>query len=191
MKVYFNCNFTGHKPYERPGKPVVINKSFTWNGYLWLVPAAYEFKEGLVIDFCKRIPMAEAERFFADWPEGRRQEMSLNEEIELLERETPFTTGFSPRFTANGRALESSLGMCCTGWHSLGAEIHYVEEVAEELMEAYHCDRNYAWYFCRMRLNWKRYEQPSVTSLIMTLEPGKNVLYLQRTLYYFCGFGPL
>ncbi len=174
MNVYFNCNFYGHRPYERAGKPITLDKSFTWNGYLYLVPAIYIFKEGFVIDMCKRIPMVEAGKFFSEWSEERRTSQLTTEELERMEQETPFDFGFSTEFSIHGHAPKNNRGSCFVAWHSLGSEAHYIEDVSEELMEAYGCDKSFAWFFSRTCVPWPGGRETDLKSLTMTLRPSKK-----------------
>ena len=173
MKVYFSGNYWGHEPYERAGKPLAIHKTFTWAGNLWKIPAVYECKKGLVIDLCKRIPNEAVEAFFEKWPQERREGQLDDEELEALENETPFAFDFRPNIYINGMGAGGA-SSCSMGWYFLDQEHQYCEDISEELMEAYDCDRSFAWLFTRICVTWPEAFRAPMTSISMHLEPTKR-----------------
>lgn len=150
MDVYFGENYWGESRGKRPGRKVPVEKEFVWDGHKWRIPAFYICEEGIVVDLCARIPMKEVEEFLEKWSFARRSraEDFTDEEIEQLERESPFIRNLAMQAEVDCCKLESD-GWCGTGWHPFSGEEEAVTETEEMLMNAYGCTCDSGWYFCR------------------------------------------
>lgn len=98
---------------------------------------------------CKQIRNETVRGFFDKWPEERRERQLDDEEVEAMENETPFSFNFRPSIFINGMGAGNSRS-CSMGWYFLDKEHQYCEDISEELMEAYDCDRSFAWLTAMM-----------------------------------------
>lgn len=151
MNVYFDENFWGCKreqPGKIPGKKICIEKEFTWVGKLWRIPAVYVCEEGLVVDFCIRIPAEEI---------GNGNLFCLDADIKLW---------------ADGEEMEPELGCGVFFIPSslLQEEARSGEDAAELLMEAYGCDYREGWKFQRKSFAWTEGGKRPVHSLTVQLK---------------------
>ncbi|XCP86873.1 hypothetical protein ABXS75_08795 [Roseburia hominis] len=151
MKVYFEENYWSKGMGRKPGEKVVIEKEFVWDCHEWRIPALYLCEEGVVVDLCVRIPRGEVEEFLDKWSFERRsqaEEEFNEEEIEQLERESPFCRNFRMQAELDGRKMESR-GWCGTAWHPFSETEEAVSVTEEMLMREYGCSKECGWYFCR------------------------------------------
>ncbi|MDD3172851.1 MAG: hypothetical protein PHF63_04195 [Herbinix sp.] len=169
MKVYYSGNFWGGHKYEQPGKEIPVNKEFVWGGLKWHIPAIYACSKGLVIDFCLEIPKERIETYLKRWNQDMRLSGLSDEELELMEKENPFSIDIEAVAKINGKELEPP-SMYVVGWHPCEAEREMIEDVQEELMEYYDCDRNQGWKFIRACFSWKTTRKPKMKTLFLTLK---------------------
>jgi hypothetical protein len=152
MEVYYHGNFWGHYTDEPAGKEITLHHQFHWNGRTWRIPAVYVCTSGIVVDYCIRIPNPEIERFLEKWEEKAESRRLTAEEEEQIERENPLRLHAFTDLTINGIPLERNNG-CGNTWYPAHKQFTD-EQVMEELMEAYHCDRSDGWYFSRETFAW-------------------------------------
>lgn len=86
-----------------------------------------------------------------------------------MEKENPFSIDIEVIARINGKKLEPPR-MCATGWHPCETEQELLEDVQEELMEHYNCDRNQGWRFIRACFPWKTTRKPIIKTLFITLK---------------------
>ena len=113
--VYYECGFGGKRPRRRPGREVVLGKTFTWGGEEWLVPAMYCCGEGLVLDLLKKVPAEVLNRFAEKWgldENGAPQRELTPAEQEQMENENPLEERFRAEVTVNGRRLATGYVGC-------------------------------------------------------------------------------
>ncbi len=161
MNVRFGENYWGSRGGGSSGEKIIIEKHFTWAGRDFRIPAVYVCEEGIVVDFCVRIPVKEIRSFLDKWKpilgEGMSSENLTEEEQEAAERENPFRMEFRGQAVIGGKEAPSSMG-CGTSWYP--PDLHDQEHpealsgVEEELMDAYGCDRNVGWKFWRTSFGW-------------------------------------
>jgi len=169
MKVYFNGNFWGGHKFQHAGKEIPIKKEFCWGGLNWCIPAVYSCSKGLVIDFCVSIPRERIEKFLEHWKTGKRIASLSAEEYDQMEKENPFTINFEVDVKINGKELEHPR-MCAVGWHPCDVEREQIEDLQEELMESYACDRSQGWRFIRVSFPWRTARKPELKTLSLTLK---------------------
>ena len=189
--VYYECGFGGKRPRRRPGREVVLGKTFTWGGEEWLAPAMYCCGEGLVLDLLKKVPAELLNRFAEKWgldENGTPQRELTPAEQEQMENENPLEERFRAEVTVNGRRLRQSTdyGVC---WVPGLPESARWDGEAEQVVTHYGLERNCGWVIWRVCCPWDgRKMTPKTAELTMaaekmavdggtfTAEPGKTVL---------------
>lgn len=169
MKVYFNGNFWGGHKFEHAGKELPIKKEFWWGGLSWHIPAIYSCSKGLVIDFCVGVSREKIEKYLDHWNREKRISGLSEEEYELMEKENPFTIDFEVEAKINENELGHSR-MCATNWHPCDSEREQIEDIQEELMEYYACDRSQGWRFIRVCYPWTTTRKPKLKTLSLLLK---------------------
>ena len=94
MNVFFDENYWGcrrERTDKTPGNELRIEKEFAWSGRSWRIPAVYICREGIVMDFCVRIPAKEIEAFFRKWKPDAEEAGLSEEEQERRERDNPLS----------------------------------------------------------------------------------------------------
>lgn len=180
MKVYFQGNFWGHMPYERAGKAIILNQRFEWDGYQWIIPVAYLCSKGLVLDFCRQIPLPRIQNFLKSWKGKAEANQLSSEEREMIEYDNPMSMLINIKAFINKRAV-AGIRMCGICWNPLQSEEGNVTEEAATLMEEYQCDKECGWQFIRAALPWPNKRRPQKVSLTLNIEP--------YTMPYPCGQG--
>lgn len=175
MKVYYSGNFWGDHKFERAGKEIPVKKEFLWCGSKWYIPAVYSCSKGLVVDFCVAIPRERIENFLKHWNQDKRISGLSDEELERMEKESPFSIDIEVEAQINGKKLEHP-SMCAVGWHPCDQEQEHIEDVQEELMNYYACDRSLGWSFIRVCLPWKTSRKPQLKTLSILLKQ-RPVMY--------------
>jgi len=169
MKVYYSGNYWGGHKSKRSGKEYPVMKEFMWKGLKWHIPTIYACSKGLVIDFCVEIPRDRIEVYLKHWNQNKRLSGLSDEELEQMEKENPFSIDIEVVAGINGKELEPPR-MCAVGWHPYEAERELIEDIQEELMEYYKCDRNQGWSFIRACFPWKTIRKPKMKTLFLTLK---------------------
>lgn len=185
--VYYECGFGGKRPRRRPGREVVLGKTFTWGGEEWLAPALYCCSEGLVLDLLKKVPVETLRRFAEKWgleENGEPRRELTPAEQEQMENENPLEERFRAEVTVNGQPLRESTGYG-RYWRS---EDGCCDEDADRVLEHYELERNCGWAIWRVCCLWNGGKlKPETVELTMTAEkeavdggtftaePGKTV----------------
>lgn len=141
-----------------PGEKVRIEKEFAWDGRTWRIPAVYICEEGVVADFCIRIPSEEIESFLKV----------------RAEQKNPFSVDAQKEVWMNGKKAGGWNG-CSTFWIPAHlrdeSEAQSVSDGIEgKILEAYECDCRDGWCFKRMSVSWPEGVQPPVHSLTFRLK---------------------
>ncbi len=154
MKVYYGKSFWYNGKEEAPLKQIPVHAPsgglLSWNGKQLCIPAVYLGEAGAVMDVCMRVQPGDIAAFLDKWG-GRDGEKLSSEDLEQLERESPFCRNFAVEMILDGRRLKSR-GWCAVAWNPLVQEN---ECEVEELMEEYGCGREYGWVFTRESYEWE------------------------------------
>ena len=172
-KVYFDEGFWKHHTKSRAGVEIPVNKTFTWNGNVWHIPAVYSCAKGLVVDFCTEIE-PEKIKAFLDKMElyGDREDGWSDEVRDEMHRSNPTDVRFDVTAVLNGKKLSrvNSFGFGRMP-DSLRTEEEAALDEAEILVEHYGLDRNRGWSFHRVNFPWKTARRPKLISLQLVMEP--------------------
>lgn len=167
LKVYYGNNFWEKTCGGRPAECIYTGTHFMWAGYEWIVPAVYIAPKGIVCDICRKIPMDQVRAFYDKWQDRAGADLP-DETAEQIERESPMNLPVQLEGWVNGQPLVSK-GWSGTCWQSCTPD--YNDEEAEALMEAYGCDKQYAWYFIRANMAWaeKAVKAPDIKKIDIQL----------------------
>lgn len=163
-KVYFR----ERQKNSRAGKEVPINRQFLWDDEEWLIPSAYICKEGLVIDFMRKVPAAQIRVFMDKYhiEPGSRATNFTPEMQEQIDADNPLVISIQPQVDLNESALKSvgGTGYC---FNPLFPELNHDEVIAS--MQHYALDPECGWAFHRWYFRWN-VEMPSkLTALEVTM----------------------
>lgn len=106
-KVYFKGSFWGHHERDHAGKEIAIRQTFFWGEEEWLIPSLYVCGKGIVIDFCKKIPVKKIQEFMDKWNFGFDDtycEFSQDDRM-LIDAENPLNADLSPHIILNRNIL--------------------------------------------------------------------------------------
>jgi len=185
MNVFFGENYwgcrRGHTD-KTPGTELRIEKEFIWGGRSWRIPAVYICREGIVMDFCVRIPAKEIEAFFRKWKPGTEEADLSEEEQERLERENPLSEDvFVEQLWMDGERADGWSG-CGTSFvppELLGdGEARAGDDMEAKMLEGYGCDCTDGWIFKRVSFAFPQGVQLPLCTLRLILkkasvyEPG-------------------
>lgn len=171
MNVYHNSTFYGHDRYAKKLKPLAIQKTFFWEMQEIYIPAVYLGKSGAVLDICAKISVEAMAAFLKKWHRRQTTAESANnikntiitmEALDEMQAENPahgdFAIDMYLDHTPLTRRISSSLQ-----WYpsdilqkQSANEIWKNEKEAEQLMDAYHCDRSFCWHFGRISYDWDK-----------------------------------
>lgn len=167
MKVNYGGFFRKEQSAEIPLKRE-LNRSVVWYGMEWKIPAAYLCKEGIVLDLCRSVPKEVLEAYYKKWkPLLEKEEVDPGQEAQI-KRENPFARDYTATLTVDGKIYERER-LSSMAWYGLGKEEANSQE-AEELMEAYSCDRCRAWQFDRISFPWPEGKAEEAEVLSVTLK---------------------
>lgn len=177
MKVYYSGNYWGGHKYEHAGNEIPIKKEFVWGGVKWYVPSVYVCAKGLVIDFCIEIRKEKFEEFVKKLDLKRRNNQIVNkklselrdEEIEQIEDDNPFSINIEVKAKLNSSEPSESR-MCSVCWQPFEAQQEEIDDVQEELMDYYACDRSQGWKFIRVCFPWTTSRKPKLKDISLTLK---------------------
>ena len=174
--VYFEGGFGRHWGHDRPGREIPVNKTFSWAGKVWHIPAAYACGKGLVLDLCVEIDPGELWAFQEKWAWAEGDRPLTPEDDERRDAENPMNVNYRPKVTVNGRALGGRSGTGA-GWVPMylrpedcrGA---YNQQDWESLwlMEHYGLDPEKGWMFWRDSYPWATKTKPAVKTIALSLE---------------------
>lgn len=158
MNVYFNKSFAEHVRRGNPGTKLSLDIRTNWDSTVFLIPAAYSCKKGLVIDLCTPV--------------------SSKIPIKLKKRSTerPASLNFKASVIVNGQELPYC-SMYSVVWNPVpptgkgtsGAFDCCRDPDAENLLEAYGCSRETGWHFIRISFPWQETGKPEIQSLELRL----------------------
>ena len=178
-KVYFSNGFSSrHYGHDKPGKEISVNKTFTWDGRTWHVPAVYSCGKGIVVDFCMEIEPDTLRAFLNKWwPDGEAGGREFTpEEQEQQMAENPMTLDFQPTLTVNEKPLRRRSGKgfgwvpdACRPEGEPGEQSQQNRE-AVWLMEHYGLDQEKGWTFFRESFPWATKTRPVLKTLSLSLE---------------------
>ncbi len=169
MDVYYEGSFWDHRQNETLCRPVPVGCQFEWKGYMWMIPAVYVCRQGFAVDLLRRVPLPEVEAFAERW-KGRKD---INHE--LAEYENPLCCRFSMEIHADGARIRRTR-VCGTCWHPFEYSGRSASRDSGELMEAYHCSRDYGWDFSRGFYQWDFEQLPGNVRLELELKPEKYLV---------------
>ncbi len=177
-KVYYDSGFGSHHwGHDRPGKEISLNKTVSWGGRVWHIPAAYVCGKGLVVDLCMEIEPDSLRAFVEKW-EGTPDRRLTQEEQEQMDAENPMTVDYDPKVTVNGRELRGRSGQG-SGWVPMscrpdGEQGEHTQQDWENiwLMEHYGLDQEKGWMFWREAFPWATKTKPVVKTISLSLEQG-------------------
>lgn len=170
-KVYFDGNFWGHRKRARAGREILLGRQFDWAGRHWLIPAAYSFGKGLVVDLCMRVEAEAIRAFLKKWnlnEENDDRERFTREEQMEMECDNPMCLNFNPQLTINGSKVSFSRG-CAVSYNPCFPDGLVCELESKWAVEHYGLDASYGWVVYRYVFPWNR--RPSaLKTLSLTLE---------------------
>lgn len=160
MDVYYNGNGNIWNRGRQSKKltAIPIQQTFLWEEQEILIPALYTGQAGAILDVCIKISRKDTDDFFQKWSEERRLSLNSQEDFEKMDADNPCSIHFETELRLDEQPLINRM------WESLAwypKDIVRLEEWgndkdAEKLMEAYGCDRNFCWYFCRCVYAWNK-----------------------------------
>jgi len=190
-KVYFSDGLGcwRHYGHDKPGIEISVNKTFTWGGRTWHIPAVYSCGKGLVVDFCVEIDPAAIKAFFKKWdPSLEKCRYLTREQEEQKDAENPLRLDFSSKVTVNGREVRYNRGSS-SNWipKSCRPEGMCWDENNNEalwIMEHYGLDADRGWVFWRMAYPWATASRPKLKTLAVSLKQRpQNVPGLRFTVH--------
>lgn len=188
MDVYYNGNGNtwgkGRKSEKLTAFPA--QKTFLWENLDVFIPTVYTGKSGAILDVCIKISVEDMAAFLKKWNREKRLSLHTNEDFEQMEKENPCCIDFEADMRLNDEPLKQRMRASLV-WYP--EEVYFLEESdeftpaarsadmqdadAEKLMTAYHCDRNFCWYFGRLVYNWNNEPVlfPQKVSLVLKAMP--------------------
>ena len=186
MNVFFDENYWGcrrERTDKTPGNELRIEKEFAWSGRSWRIPAVYICREGIVMDFCVRIPAKEIEAFFRKWKPDAEEAGLSEEEQERRERDNPLSGDVCADLWIDGEKADrwSGCGVSFVPPELLGEdEARAGDDIEAQMLEAYGCSRTDGWIFKRISFSFPQGMQPPLCTLKLILkkasvyEPGPH-----------------
>lgn len=177
-KVYFENGFSSrHFGHDKPGREITVNKTFTWGGRVWHIPAVYACGKGLVVDVCVEIEPDTLRAFLEKWwPNGQEGRNFTPEEEEQQDAENPMTIRYQPTLTVNGKPQRRRSG---NGFGWMPDSCRPPEERGQRsqqdweaiwLMEHYGLDPEKGWSFLRESFPWTTKARPTLKTVSLSLE---------------------
>lgn len=169
-RVTFDGSFWHHPAGARSGQVLPLEKTFSWAGRKWYLPAAYLCGQGLVLDLCMEAEAEAVRTFLQKW---ESKECSTSElDMLLMDAEHPLHVNWTPQITVNRKALAYQRGHGAT-WFP-GRERNGQE--ARWLLDHYGLDPEKGWSIHRYCFPWATKRRPRrLSSLSLTLEPGMTL----------------
>lgn len=184
LDIYHNQSI-----HERNGRgakltPLPIKQTFFWEGQEIYIPAVYVGKAGVVLDVCAKISLEDMTGFLQKWDQYRRLSLKTQEDFEQMESENPAARDFTVEISLDQIPLADNMSSSLY-WYppsifqllkeesedeeSGAAQEHTNSHNAEELMEAYGCDRACLWRISRHSFDWNDRPILSPQNLSLTL----------------------
>lgn len=163
-KVYFR----ERQENSRAGKEVSVKRQFLWDDEEWYIPSVYICKEGLVIDFLRKVPAAQIRAFMDKYhiKPGSRVIDFTPEMQEQVDADNPLAISIQPQADLDGSALKSvgGTGYC---FNPLFPELNHDEVIAS--MQHYALDPECGWAFHRWYFRWNMEMPSKLTALEVTM----------------------
>lgn len=171
-EVYFDGNFWGHAPRQKPGTEIPLGTQFDWADHHWVIPAAYACSKGLVVDYCMRIEPWLIEAFMDKWDltvenEGNKQ--FTQEERMRMELDNPMHLDFYGILHLNGKEVRPGHSCGCM-WNPCLPSQYVADCEGKWVAQHYGLDMNFGWMFWRSSYPWPTKRKPEVKSLSVTME---------------------
>lgn len=157
--VSFSSDFNGKYGKDKPGKAIALNHAFTWGSQAWQIPAAYQCKEGLVLDMIAEVP---AEQICAY---QERAAQADDDTLPDILQEDPLNLQVDTVLTLNGRSLSCKRGSYAA-WNPRDDN----SPLALRLIEHYQLDRESGWVFLRKSYRWHGKRPPVIQALKLTMQ---------------------
>lgn len=157
------------------GEEISINKQFFWGDELWHVPAAYLFRDGIVVDFCIQLNEERLKAFFNNYRELEEQGIQLSEAEQFkINLENPTNIDFNPKIVMNGESLCRSYG-CGQTWipSSILGDDSWEDRYGGWVLEHYGLDCTKAWLINRFSFERSGRRKADIQSLELCLERDK------------------
>ena len=163
-KVYFR----ERQEDSRAGKEVPVNRQFMWDDEEWYIPSVYICKEGLVIDFMRKVPAVQIRAFMDKYHVGPGGDITYftPEMQEQIDADNPLVANIQPQADLEGSVLKSvgSTGYC---FNPLFPELNHDEVIAS--MQHYALDLECGWAFHRWYFRWNAEMPSKLTALEVTM----------------------
>ena len=179
--VYFGGDFGGHHTgRDKPGKEIPVNKTFTWGGNVWHIPAVYICGQGLVVDLCMEIDPAVLRAFMKKWEDTPVRQLTPEEQDRQM-AENPASVSYNIWAAVNGRKLRRRSGNGF-GWVPESCRPESERGQGQQnweaiwLMEHYGLDPGRGWLFNRDSFPWAAKSKPTVKTLSLSLEQDKKAV---------------
>jgi hypothetical protein len=169
LKVYYSGYFWGDHNTEHPGIEIPVRKEFVWSGVKWNIPSVYSCSKGLVIDICMEIPKEKVESYFNLQNQNKRRSDLSDEVLEQMEMANPYSMNFGIEAQVNGKGLVHPR-MNAFYWYPVDEMRGQIEDIQDELMEYYTCDRSEGWCFLRACIPWRTARKPKLKTLTLTFK---------------------
>ncbi len=170
--VYYDGGYWTENAERKPGKEIVLNKTFSWGDEVWHIPAVYSCSQGLVIDFAIEIDTQKEKAFIDKWyPVLARDENIANTLREQIERENPIDINFITHLQVNSKPAVQKHGSS-VHWipeSCLPDEERCVSE-AKKVIKHYGLDETRVWCFYRLAFSLPAKSKFDIKSLKLKLE---------------------
>ncbi len=171
-KVYFDGGYWTKNQKGKPGKEIVVNRTFPWGDEIWHIPAVYVCSKGLVVDFCIEIQPEKEKAFFDKWYQVLSKDENLsNELLEQIEKENPTEVNFITHLLVNSEELVEKHGSS-VNWipESCLPEGERCVSESKEVIKHYSLDETRVWSLHRISCEWSTKRKPVIKSLKLKLE---------------------
>lgn len=165
MDLYYNINgnIWGESKSGTKLSALPVGKSFLWGDQEVFVPAIYVGESGVILDICTKIPVQDMIHFLEKWDKDRRLSIKTKEELDQLAAGNPAAKEFTTALQLDGTTLTNRMYSSIRWYSQEILESDSVQDSgerpennkkAEELMNAYSCDRKCCWHFSRHAYDW-------------------------------------
>ncbi len=175
-EVFFDGNFWGHTPRQKPGVAMPLGAQFEWANHHWVIPAAYACSKGLVVDYCMRIEPWLIEAFMDKWNltiENEGSQRFSQEERMHMELDNPMALNFDAVLCLNGKELHTSHGCGCM-WNPCLPSQYVADCEGKWVAQHYGLDLTFGWMIWRSCYPWATKHKPEVKCLSVTMIQQKQ-----------------
>ncbi len=174
-EVYFDGNFWGHAPKQKPGREIPLGTQFEWAGHHWVIPAVYACGKGLVVDYCMRIEPWLIEAFIDKWDltvEDEGSKRFSREERMRMELDNPMQLDFYGILHLNGKEVRPGHSCGCM-WNPCLPPQYTGDSEGKSLAQHYGLDLNFGWMFWRSSYLWPTKRKSEIKEMSVTMEQEK------------------